>query len=188
MLHFETPPCNRRSFIQGVGLLGLTTTAPAPLLAAAAKKMERTLSLYHIHTGEKKRITYWQDGAYLPEGILEASWFLRDFRKGEMKVIDKYLLDQLTVLKHLTENTAGFEVISGYRSPETNDHLFATTDGVSEDSLHMQGRAIDIRPYGCSLENLHTAAMQLRAGGVGYYPESNFLHLDSGRTQHWQHG
>jgi uncharacterized protein YcbK (DUF882 family) len=157
-----------------------------PICAATAQGEARSLYLYHIHTGERGRFTYWENGKYVPEALLEISWLLRDFRTDEMKLVDKYLLDQLTLLQHVTQNDKGFEVISGYRSAETNHKLFTTTEGVDENSLHMQASALDVRSYGATLPNLYKAAKKLAVGGLGYYPHSNFIHLDSGPVKQWE--
>lgn len=158
---------------------------PAKQILAATGHSHRTLAFVQTHTGEKGRFTYWEDGEYVPEALLEISWLLRDHRTGDMKLIDRNLLDQLTMLQYLTDSTRHFDVISGYRSPETNDMLFRSTDGVEEDSFHMYGRAIDVRLPDVQLAHLHKAATALQAGGVGYYPSSTFLHLDTGPVRNW---
>jgi uncharacterized protein YcbK (DUF882 family) len=111
--------------------------------------------------------------------------FLRDHRTGDAHPIDPTLFDQLYALQHQMEATAPFHVISGYRAPQTNQMLHAHSDGVARRSLHMDGRAIDIRLPGRDLANLHKAALAMQAGGVGYYPSSDFIHLDTGRVRQW---
>jgi uncharacterized protein YcbK (DUF882 family) len=110
---------------------------------------------------------------------------LRDHRTGEIEVIDRRLLNQLFILQHKIENHGSFHIISGYRSPKTNARLRKTGSGVAKRSLHMQGRAVDVRLPGVELKHLRQAALKLHAGGVGYYPKSNFVHLDTGRARFW---
>jgi len=158
---------------------------PVAPLWAAAKAPQRTLSFLQTHTGERGSFTYWENGDYIPEALLEISWLLRDHRTNALQMIDRNLLDQLVLLQHLTDSKGRFEVISGYRSPETNEMLRKSTEGVEKDSFHLSGRAIDVRPSDTSLTYLHKAALALKAGGVGYYPNSSFMHLDTGPIRHW---
>ncbi len=145
----------------------------------------RTLSFRHTHTGESLSIDYAQGDTYLPQALARVNWFLRDFRNGESHAIDPQLLDQLHLLARLTRTDAPYEVISGYRSPATNDLLRRHSSGVAEHSLHLEGRAIDIRLADVPLGDLRDAAASLRAGGVGFYPQSRFVHVDTGRVRHW---
>ena len=110
---------------------------------------------------------------------------LRDFRANEVKPIDPALLDLLTQIQHRLGTNESFQVISGYRSPLTNAMLHANSEGVAVHSLHIEGKAIDIRVPGRSLEQLRGAALALRDGGVGYYPKSDFVHVDTGRVRFW---
>jgi len=144
----------------------------------------RWLTFYHTHTDERLAITYYADGDYLRDALTQIDVFLRDFRTGESHAIDQSLLDTLFSLCHQLDGGV-FEVISGYRSPATNARLAASSVGVSASSLHMQGRAVDVRLNGVDTRLLRTAALELRAGGVGYYPESDFVHLDTGRPRGW---
>lgn len=161
-------------------------TVTAPLLAAIEPMRKRALSLYNLHTGELLRTTYWMDGAYLPAELDGINRILRDFRTGEITPIDPQLIDLLFTLQQHLGTRAAVHVISAYRSPATNALLRTRSEGVAKHSLHMDGRAIDIRIPGCELAQLHRAAMALRAGGVGYYPRSDFVHLDTGRVRAWQ--
>ena len=173
----------RRRFLclATAGLGGLVR----PVGAATAFVGQRTLSLYSLHTGEFARTTYWADGRYIDDGLSQIDWLLRDFRSGEAHAIDRRLLDLLVVLNDRLDSGEPFEVISGYRSPATNAMLVRTTGGVSATSLHVDGMAIDIRVSGRPLARVRDAAMALRGGGVGYYPASNFVHVDVGRIRSW---
>ena len=178
---------SRRGFLAA----GLAATAlcflPGEGLASVSKafSFERALSLDNIHTGEKMRTIYWQEGAYLPEALAEINYLLRDFRTGEVKDIDTDLLDLLFALQRKLDSHVAFDVISGYRSPETNSLLHSKSDGVAKNSLHTLGMAIDIRLPGYELKTLRSTAIDLRRGGVGYYPKSDFVHVDIGRIRYW---
>ncbi|HQR10743.1 MAG TPA: DUF882 domain-containing protein [Casimicrobiaceae bacterium] len=145
----------------------------------------RTLSFRHTHTGETLSVDYASGDTYFSASLERVNWLLRDFRNGESRAIDPQLLDQLHLLAGLTGTVAPFEVISGYRSPATNDFLRRRSGGVAEHSLHLEGRAIDIRLADVALGDLRDAAFSLRAGGVGFYPQSQFVHLDTGRIRRW---
>ena len=162
-------------------------TAGAMLLAPPVAFAEgpRTLAFYHTHTGEKLKITYAEWGKHLPGALERISHFLRDFRSGEAHPIDPLLLDKLHQLQQLTEAKGPYEIISAYRSPQTNEMLRANTNGVAQRSLHMEGRAMDVRLRGVETRKLHKAALGLRAGGVGYYQDSDFIHVDTGRVRSW---
>ncbi|HEY5718916.1 MAG TPA: DUF882 domain-containing protein [Gammaproteobacteria bacterium] len=167
-------------------LAALCTTAPALALARVAPQRERRLVLRQLHTGEVLRTTFWADGDYVPDALAEISHLLRDHRTGEVQPIDRDLLDLLARLSQRLESRGEFHVISGYRSPKTNEALRRSGGGgVARRSLHMDGRAIDIRVPGRDLAQVRQAALALRGGGVGYYPNSRFIHLDTGRVRSW---
>ena len=178
---------DRRDFL----LAGLVTTVGClfPYKAGAALSKlfsaERKLSFYNIHTGENLNAVYCEQGAYVAHALTDINHILRDFRTGDVKEIDTSLLDLLFTLQQKLESTGPFHVISGYRSPETNLLLNIASKGVAKHSLHMQGKAIDIRLPGYDLKTLHRLAMELRRGGVGYYPSSDFVHVDVGRIRYW---
>lgn len=172
---------SRRRFI---ALAGLACTGIAPS-ARALVPTSRQLSFQHTHTAETLSATYWQAGRYDARALQLINRLLRDFRTNEIHPIAEPLLDQLYDLQQLVGNDAPFEVISGYRSPSTNDMLQRTTSGVATWSLHMSGCAIDVRLPGTSLRRLRDAAASLRRGGIGYYPSSDFIHLDTGRFRQW---
>ena len=147
----------------------------------------RTLSFRSLHTEERLTATYLRDGRRDPGAMAEIDAILRDWRAEEVRPIDPRLLDQLVALRDSLGSGGTFEIISGYRSPATNAKLAAITDGVSKRSYHMRGMAIDIRLSDRKLTQVHEAALRLRAGGVGLYTKSGFLHLDTGGVRTWGH-
>lgn len=146
---------------------------------------ERKLKLRNLHTGEKIKATYWENGKYISETMRDVANLLRDHRTGDKHRIDAGLMDILYDLQLRIGSKKEFHVISGYRSPKTNKMLNSRSNGVAKKSLHMRGRAIDIRLPGTELRNLRKAALSMKAGGVGYYPQANFLHVDTGRFRTW---
>jgi len=145
----------------------------------------RKLSFYHTHTGEKLAIDYFDGQQYIPDALDEINQYLRDFRTGEVHTIDAKLLDVLHQLQVEVDKPGTFEIISGYRSPKTNAKLRDKSKGVAKRSLHMQGKAMDIRLAGFDTGKLNKAARSLARGGVGYYSKSNFIHVDTGRVRTW---
>jgi len=185
------PDHGRRRFITGLttSLTGalLLPVAPNAIASAvsAGRQSGRTLSFYHTHTGDKLAIDYHDGTDYLPQALTEINHYLRDFRTDESYPIDMGLLDILHELKTMTGHSGTFEVISGYRSPKTNASLRSKSGAVAKRSLHMQGKAIDVRLTGFDTRQLHKAAKKLARGGVGYYQKSNFIHVDTGRVRYW---
>lgn len=176
---------NRRWILKAaLGACAALGIAPA-LAQAAALAPARRLSFDNLHTGERLSAVYWADGAYLPDASREIDWVLRDFRANEAHPIDPRLLDLLFALTTLLPAKSPYDVISGYRSPATNAMLAAASDGVAAHSLHMHGMAIDVRVPGVVLARLRDRAKSLRGGGVGYYPRSDFVHIDVGRVRYW---
>jgi uncharacterized protein YcbK (DUF882 family) len=147
---------------------------------------DRALSFYNTHTGESEAVEYCRSGCLVPASLEKIDHILRDHRTGETKPIDARLLDLLHALRGKTDADAPFHIISGYRSPQTNASLRANGGGgVASHSLHLAGKAIDIRVPGVKLRDLYRAAVDLRGGGVGIYPESDFVHVDVGRVRTW---
>ncbi len=175
----------RRHFIRLALGAGIALAAPQSF-AKTALRSERELSFYNLHTGEQAKAAYWHDGQYDPEALATINRILRDHRSGEIFPIDPKLVDILYSLNSAVEGRGAFHVISGYRSATTNAMLHQGSAGVAKKSLHMQGRAIDIRLPGIEINALHQAAVALQAGGVGYYPKSKFIHLDTGRVRRWR--
>jgi uncharacterized protein YcbK (DUF882 family) len=174
----------RRRFL-GVAASAAFVGLAFPAEAASFAWRPRALSFNNLHTGERLKTVYWEDGRYVSEALHHINWLLRDFRADLIHPIDPRLLDLLAALHAKLDTKAPFEVISGYRSPETNAMLRLTTDGVAQNSLHMAGQAIDIRVPGRHLPYVRNAALSLRRGGVGYYPHSDFVHVDTGRVRTW---
>jgi uncharacterized protein YcbK (DUF882 family) len=156
-------------------------------LADVSAKGARSLSFNILHSGEKATVEYWADGNYLPDALERINYLLRDFRDGTIHVIDPSLLDLLVALRTRLESVEPFDIICGYRSPATNALLRSEYSGVAAKSLHLKGMAADICIAGRSLEKLHEAAVALRGGGVGYYPEEDFVHVDTGRVRYWSY-
>jgi uncharacterized protein YcbK (DUF882 family) len=146
---------------------------------------DRELSFYNTHTGEKLTAAFWSDGKYLDDGIAEINWLLRDHRAGVAGSMDPNLLDLLHQLQKKVDHQGEIHVISGYRSAATNAMLNKRSSGVAKKSHHMLGEAIDIRLPGYDTSKLHKAAVSLKAGGVGYYASSDFVHVDVGRVRYW---
>ena len=146
---------------------------------------ERKLSLLNLHTGESLDATYWAEGQYLSSELKAINHILRDHRTGDEYRMDNDLLNLLNVLHQKMGSKQAFQIISGYRSPKTNAALNKKSNGVAKKSLHMQGRAIDIRLPGCKLSDLRKAAIDCQAGGVGYYAKSDFIHIDTGSVRRW---
>ena len=173
----------RRNFLK-LSLAAGAGLAAVPVLAGVTPR-ERTLALYNTHTGERLRATYWAEGGYVAGELEAMNRLLRDHRSDTVHAIDRELFDMLHTLQQRSGGRGEFHVISGYRSPQTNAMLHANSDGVARASLHTCGQAIDIRLPGVALPDLRRAALALRAGGVGYYPKSDFIHLDTGRVRTW---
>ncbi len=149
------------------------------------RSSERTLEFINLHTDETLRCCYWANGEYDPSGLNEINHILRDHRANEVYEIDASLIDLLHILHETTDSKAPFHIISGYRSPHTNEKLRNQGNGVAKRSLHMQGKAIDIRLPDIELTHLRDAAISLNVGGVGYYAKSNFIHVDIGKPRSW---
>ncbi len=178
---------SRRRFLQW-GALGLASALmPVRGFAAVRESLttERALSFHNIHTGEDLDVVYWARGKYLKEALERINHILRDHRTGEIKAIDPRLLDLVHALGQTLHDRGPFHVISGYRSPKTNAFLRSTGHGVAARSLHLEGKAVDVRLPGCALPVLHRAAVDLKGGGVGYYPGPGFIHIDIGRVRYW---
>lgn len=139
----------------------------------------------HTHTRERLELPYFADARYLPQGLARLNAFLRDHRTGEQHRIDPALFDLLYELRLATGTRSPFQVISGYRSATSNAVLRARSRGVARRSLHMDGRAIDVRLADVRSAVLRDAAVELARGGVGYYARSNFVHVDTGRVRTW---
>ena len=182
----ETP--GRRRFL-GLSAAALALPFASRLAAFASPEPlppDRDLSFFNTHTGESAAIEYCRSGCLVPESLATIDHILRDTRTDETKAIDVGLLDLLVRLARTVPTSEPFHVISGYRSPSTNDYLRRTGGGgVAAHSLHLVGKAIDIRVPGVALRALYRTAVGLRGGGVGIYPGSDFIHVDVGRVRTW---
>lgn len=181
-------PIDRRSFLK-LGLVCAAALAiPLPCYAQLkqAALRERALSFYNTHTGEElKKTVFWADGHYMPDALEEINYLLRDFRCNEVSNIDPRLCDTLFALRKKLDTERPIHIISGYRSPQTNQQLRRQSKGVAKNSLHLVGRAIDLRIPELRLANVRKAALSLQSGGVGYYPGSDFIHIDTGPLRQW---
>ena len=161
-------------------------SAPSPAstshLHTPAYKM---LSFEHAHTGDKLKLTYFEQGNYIKGALQEINYLLRDYHTDDIHPIDTALLDQLFDLKQTLGVNKPFHIVSGYRSPFTNAQLRKHSSGVAEHSFHMQGRAIDIRLEGIPTKTIKNAALAMAQGGVGYYPQNDFVHMDTGAFRTW---
>lgn len=177
-------PCKRRrGFLKTLAAAGLMGSAGARALVAS--KGARELGFLNLHTGERLRVPYWENGSYVSDALTEINHVLRDHRANAEHSIDTALLDLLSRLQGAVGNSRAFEVISGYRAPASNEMLRSRSSGVAQGSMHLYGKAIDIRLPGSDLSKLHSAARALRGGGVGLYSASNFIHVDTGRVRYW---
>lgn len=177
---------NRRDFLRQAGCLGAASIAGLPATRAMASVTEdKTLRLYNIHTGEYLTTTFWADGQYQDGEIQALDLLLRDHRANQAMAMQRELYEKMYHLQELFNSREPLYVVSGYRAPATNQGLRQASDGVAENSLHMQGRAVDLRIPGVSHRDLHQAALAMRSGGVGYYPRSGYIHIDTGRVRSW---
>lgn len=175
----------RRQFVKGLVGMAAAPLLPMPALALGSAGSDRQLQFAHTHTGETLSVVYRNGTSYASGALGQINHHLRDHRSGEIYSMDTGLLDLLFELANVTNSREPFQVISGYRSPGTNAMLRKKGSGVAKRSLHMQGKAIDVRLADIPTSQLRRAAIDLQAGGVGYYPKSDFLHLDTGRVRTW---
>ncbi len=175
---------NRRTFLQLSASAALTMLVP-PTALAVSRSEHRTLSFLHVHTGETLTTCYRVNGKLINRALVRISTIMRDHRTGEIKPVDPNLLDLLHCIVQEITPPSPINIISGYRSPQTNAALRRATSGVAKNSLHMEGRAIDIRIPGYSTQMICQLAVGLQTGGVGYYPASDFVHLDTGPVKFW---
>ena len=186
-LNFSDIKVKRRDILKAGGIAAVSMLLPEQALALGRGffPVEKRLSLYNVHTGESlDRVSYSRNGRLL-DSLSEINRIMRDHRSGEVENIDTELLDTLYLLSQKLKCDSPFHIISAYRSPETNSMLRKSSSGVARKSMHMYGKAVDVRLPGCDLEELKDAALQLKRGGVGYYRESDFVHLDVGPYRYW---
>jgi len=176
----------RRRFL-GFAAASVGIGMSVPAFATPSRITFREISLDNVHTGEALNAIYWADDYYIPQTMQRVAWVLRDFHSGDVHPIDPKLLDLLARLQEKLGTSEPFMVTSGYRSPRTNAWLAEFNEGVAAHSLHMQGMAVDITLRQRSLTDLHSAALDLRGGGVGYYPGHSFIHVDVGPVRRWEY-
>lgn len=177
------PVLDRRGFLRTVA--GAAVGLGAGRAALAGDRSPRTLALVHVHTGERLSTLYYDGAAYVPSALRQLNQLLRDFRTETVYPIDPGVLDRLHALQSAAGRNEPFQVICGYRSPTTNEALRRASSGVAEHSLHLEGRAIDVRLPGVDTGRLALLARAQEAGGVGYYRISDFVHVDTGRVRIW---
>ena len=176
----------RRMLEATAALTGVAALWPHSLIGSPIAGAARRIALSNLHTGERLEVEYYRAGAYVTEALAALEVLMRDFRNGEKHAIDPKLMDYLVDVAEKIGVPPAYSVISGYRSPETNERLHERSSGVSQHSLHMQGRAIDVRVSGVDCQDLAAQAASLKRGGVGFYRESNFVHLDTGAFRTWR--
>jgi uncharacterized protein YcbK (DUF882 family) len=174
----------RRELLFGLGAAAAGIAAPAIVRAQPLAGVKRAM-LHNLHTGEAFNEVYWADGRYVPGALAGAMRVMRDWRNGEEHPMDPRLFDTLHEINQRLGTSRPFQLISGYRSPRTNAMLSARSSGVARSSQHTVGKASDVRVQGVELNNLRKAALAVSAGGVGYYPVSNFVHVDVARVRQW---
>ena len=177
--------CTRRQFLRHSALLSAGLCLPGVARAAFMATPERSLRLYNTHTGESLKTVFWAEGLFIPEALADINKILRDHRTNDVAAMDPQLLTLLNQITDIVSPGDTLHVISGYRSPQSNQALADQSDGVAKHSMHMEGKAIDIRIPGRDLTQLRDSALSLQSGGVGFYPKSQFVHVDTGRVRHW---
>jgi len=176
----------RRRFLHGL-MIGLPAAAAFASggRAFAAALERRSISLVNTHTGEQLAVDYFRSGEWCEDSLFALDHLLRDHRSGDVAHMDRRLFDLLHDVAVSAGREPRYEVISGYRSPQTNAMLSASSNGVAKRSLHTEGRAIDVRLAGYRTDWLRDLALAAQQGGVGYYRKSDFVHMDTGRVRSW---
>ena len=180
-MHASSLLSRRRLLGATVATAVVGLVAPVPAVSFAP----RSVALYNIHTGEWLRTVYWADGHYIREAVRDINWILRDHQSDEIRPMDAGVLDLLGMLRDRLETHDPFLVVCGYRSPTTNMRLYLQHEGVAKRSYHIKGMAVDLRSERRDLSQIRDAALSLRCGGVGYYPRSDFVHVDCGPIRRW---
>jgi uncharacterized protein YcbK (DUF882 family) len=174
----------RRKFLRNCSGALILSSGLLPFEIASAST-RREISMLNTHTSERVKLCYFRDGKFVSEACRRLNHLLRDFRSGDVHPIDPRLYDLVHAIQTEVGHRGQVEIISGYRSPATNAKLRSASNGVAKRSLHMEGQALDIRLTGVDTTKVRDAALALRAGGVGYYQKSDFVHVDTGRVRHW---
>lgn len=176
---------HRRSLLALGGLALGAAILPTPAFATLSTPRPRILTLSNLNTGESIKAEFFDGRGYIPDELSRLNHFFRDYRANKIKSIDPKLFDQIYRLQVLMGTRKPVQLISGYRSLDTNNELRSHSRGVAKKSYHTKGQAMDFHIEGLSLSNVRKAALSLKAGGVGYYPSSNFVHIDTGPVRHW---
>ena len=178
---------NRRRFLKIGAQTALCSVFPVSAMASIDRLLmpERNLFLFNMHTGEKLDVCYYSQGRYQPEALENINYIFRDYRTEEIRPIRKELLNLLYSISKKLDRTTRLHIISGYRSPETNAKLRKKSKSVAKNSLHIQGEAADIRVPDYDTRWLRKVCMKLKAGGVGFYRKSDFVHVDIGPVRYW---
>jgi len=174
---------SRRRFIKTLACAAPVVAVPALSFAKTAEP--RRLRLYHTHTAERLDVVYHEGGAYLPDAMGELNRLLRDHRSDELIDMDRNLLDLMHAAQQRLGSSGTYEIVSGYRSPATNEMLRRRGAGVAKRSMHLEGKAVDVRLTDARTRDLRQVGLELARGGVGYYERSNFVHFDTGRVRRW---
>ncbi|MBT8410333.1 MAG: DUF882 domain-containing protein [Octadecabacter sp.] len=187
MTKISSSSISRRALL---GAFAATAVAAAPTYSNAAGFLRgggdiRRLKMYSGRTGESIDTIYWIEGQYIGDAMAEVNRFFRDWRNGQTHQIDTRTIDIIAATQNLLDSEQPYTLISGYRSPQTNAMLRANSSGVARNSLHLQGKAADLRMQGRSVSQMARAAAACRAGGVGRYSGSNFVHMDCGPVRSW---
>lgn len=179
---------DRRGVLKA-GILG-AAAASVPFIGAREAQarvghQSWRVSFVQAHTGESFNGVYRVGNRYLPEAFEKLNYVLRDFRTGEVFPMDPRVVDILSMVQSRAKSSDPFQILSAYRSPKTNNNLSKASRGVAKNSFHMYGQALDIRNPNVSTKRLRNIAQSLKAGGVGYYPKSSFVHIDTGTVRSW---
>ena len=190
----ETPCFSSRRKFLGFGVLAVGCAAATSVIPSASAAIfsrgsqfdgARKISFRNSHTGETFSGVYRVGDKYLPDAFDRINIVLRDFRSNELFPIDPRVIDIIYSVHKMSGQNDPYEILSGYRCPKTNANLRSHSEGVAKNSLHMTGQAIDLRLPGYDTGQIKKLAVSLKAGGVGYYPRSNFVHMDTGDVRTW---
>jgi len=187
MKNISTTGISRRAIL---GVFAATAVTAAPSFSSAAGFLRgagdvRRVRMYSGRTGEKMDTIYWIDGEYVGEAVREISMFMRDWRNGKAVAMDTRTIDIIAATHNLLDVSEPYQLLSGYRSPQTNAMLRSQSGGVARNSLHMRGQAADLHLDSRSVNQIARAAVACQAGGVGRYSGSGFVHMDCGDVRHW---
>ncbi|WP_316015675.1 YcbK family protein [Roseobacter sp. HKCCA0434] len=178
----------RRGVLGGLAGLGAIAAAPSfagtPAVLTGAGDI-RSVKIFNPRTGERVDSVYWVEGEYIPQVLDEINYLFRDWRRNEIRAVDVRTIDIMAAASRLMDTTETYQLMSGYRSPETNRALSRSHRGVARNSYHTRAMAADLRLSSRSVQNMYEAGVACGAGGVGRYPRSNFVHFDCGPVRTW---